>query len=183
MNVLHKKLLRGLWRTRGQSIAVTAVVFCGTACYIAIASAHSNLELTRDTYYAQYRFADFEIHLERAPITSLFKLEAVPGIHQVRGRIVRDVNLDVPGREEPSVGRIVSMPNRQQPVLNDIHMVSGRYFSEASQDEVILSERFARENGLALGDTIFASIDSNKYPLRIVGLGLSPEYVYMIRNI
>jgi len=183
MNVLHKKLLRGLWRTRGQSIAVTAVVFCGTACYIAIASAHSNLELTRDTYYAQYRFADFEIHLERAPITSLFKLEAVPGIHQVRGRIVRDVNLDVPGREEPSVGRIVSMPNRQQPVLNDIHMVSGRYFSEASQDEVILSERFARENGLALGDTIFASIDSKKYPLRIVGLGLSPEYVYMIRNI
>jgi putative ABC transport system permease protein len=68
-------------------------------------------------------------------------------------------------------------------VLNDIHLMSGRYFGAGAQDEVILSERFARENGLEVGDRIKASIDSKKYSLRIVGLALSPEYIYMIRNI
>lgn len=183
VSVLHKKLLRALWRARGQSVGVVAVVACGTACYISIASAHSNLVLTRDTYYAQNRFADFEIVLERAPDTALFKLRSIPGVHQVRGRIVKDANLDIEGSDDPVVGRVISMPNTKQPVLNDVHLVSGRYFSEGAQDEVILSERFARENKIAIGDRIHASIESRKYPLRVVGLGLSPEYVYMIRNV
>ena len=183
MKVLDKKLVRTLWWSRGQSIAVAMVVLCGTACYIAIASAHSNLVLTRDTYYSQYRFADFEIHLERAPLTAVFKLESLPGVHQVRGRIVKDVNLDIDGEDEPRVGRIISMPNRQRDVLNDLCLMEGRYFSEGKQNEVILSQRFAQANGLKPGDSIEASIDNKKHTLRIVGTALSPEYVYTIRSV
>lgn len=182
MTVLNRKLLRTLWGSRGQSIAVAMVVLCGTACYIAIASAYSNLLLTRDTYYAAYRFADFEMYLERAPVTAVFKLESLPGVRQVRGRIVQDVNLDIDGVDEPRAGRIISMPVRPEPVLNDIHLMAGRYFSEGAQNEVILSERFGRENNLTVGDTLRATIDNKKYALRIVGLALSPEHVYMIRN-
>jgi len=183
MRVLDRKLVRTLWWSRGQSIAVAMVVLCGTACYIAIASAHSNLVLTRDTYYSQYRFADFEIHLERAPLTAIFKLESLPGVRQVRGRIVKDVNLDIEGEDEPRIGRIISMPNRQRDVLNDICLMEGRYFSEGKQNEVILSQRFAQANGLKPGDQIEASIDNKKHTLRIVGTALSPEYVYTIRSV
>ncbi|MCC6696114.1 MAG: FtsX-like permease family protein [Candidatus Hydrogenedentes bacterium] len=183
MRVLDKKLLRTLWWSRGQSLAVAAVVLCGTACYIAIASAHSNLELTRSTYYAHYRFADFEIMLERAPLTSVFRLESLPGVRQVRGRIVEDVNVDLEGADEPRIGRIVSMPNRQEHVINDICLLEGRYFSEGNPNEVILSKRFAEANRLVLGDRIEASIDNKKHSLRIVGIALSPEYVYMIRSV
>jgi putative ABC transport system permease protein len=183
MRVLDKKLIRTLWWSRGQSIAVAMVVLCGTACYIAIASAHSNLVLTRDTYYAQYRFADFEILLERAPSTAIFKIESLPGVRQVRGRVVKDVNLDLEDEDEPRIGRIVSMPNREEDVLNDIVLMEGRYFSEGKQNEVILSQRFAQENNLRIGDSIEASIDNKKHSLRIVGTALSPEYVYMIRSV
>ncbi len=183
MNVLNKKLIRTLWWSRGQSIAVAMVVLCGTACYIAIASAHSNLVLTRDTYYSQYRLADFEIQLERAPLTALFKIESLPGVRQVRGRIVKDVNLDLEGEDEPRIGRIISMPNREEDVLNDICIMEGRYFSEGKQNEVIVSQRFARLNHLHIGDYIKASIDNKKHTLRIVGTALSPEYVYTIRTV
>lgn len=183
MKVLDKKLIRTLWWSRGQSIAVAMVVLSGTACYIAIASAHSNLVLTRDSYYDQYRFADFEIQLERAPLTAVFKIESLPGVRQARGRIVEDVNLDLEGEDEPRIGRIVSMPNHDADVLNDIILMEGRYFSEGKQNEVILSQRFAQENGLEIGDSIEASIDNKKHTLRVIGTALSPEYVYTIRSV
>ncbi len=181
--VLNRKLFRTLWKTRGQALAIAAVIMGGAAAYIAVNSVHRNLTLTRDTYYSKYRFADFEIMLERAPQTALFKLETIPGVRRVRGRITDEVNVDVEGEDEPRIGKIVSMPDRRLHVLNDIHISRGRYFEPNAQDEVVLSERFALENGLDLGDRIGVTVNNKKYSLRIVGLGLSPEYVYMIRNI
>lgn len=181
--VLNRKLFRTLWKTRGQALAIAAVIMGGAAAYMAVNSVHRNLLLTRDTYYSQYRFADFEIMLERAPQTALFKLETIPGVRRVRGRITDEVNVDVEGEDEPRIGKIVSMPDRRLHVLNDIHIARGRYFEPNAQDEVVLSERFALENGLDLGDRIGVTVNNKKYSLRIVGLGLSPEYVYMIRNI
>ena len=183
LKVLNRKLFRTLWKTRGQALAIAAVIMGGAAAYIAVNSVHRNLTLTRDTYYSQYRFADFEIMLERAPQTAVFKLETVPGVRRVRGRITDEVNVDVEGEDEPRIGKIVSMPDRRLHVLNDIHISRGRYFEPNAQDEVVLSERFALENGLDLGDRIGVTVNNKKYSLRIVGLGLSPEYVYMIRNI
>ncbi len=182
MNVLHKKLFRYLFTSWGQALAIAAVITCGTATYISLASAHRNLVLTRDTYYEKYRLADFFMMFEQAPMTAVFKIEALDSVHEARGRIVKDVSLDVPGEEEPRTGRIVSMPDNPDPVINDIALVSGRYFEKSAMNEVILSENFAKANNLALGDTIRATIEDSKHTLRIVGLALSPEYVIMIRN-
>ena len=182
MNVLHKKLFRHLRTNWGQTLAIAAVITCGTATFITLASAHRNLVLTRDTYYDAYRFADFFIMLERAPLTAVYRVQALDSVREVRGRIVNDVKLDVPGQEEPRTGRIISMPDSPEPVLNDVALMAGRYFERGAMNEVILSEPFAEANELELGDTIEATIEDSKHTLRVVGLGLSPEYVYMIRS-
>jgi len=166
-----------------QSLGVIMVVLCGIAAYICVYSAYLNLSLTRDTYYAQNRFADFEIMVDRAPETAVFKLEAIEGVRQVRKRIVEEVNVDIEGIDEPRIGRVISMPERDTPVINDIVVLAGRYFDAGAQTETILSEDFATANGLEIGDRIHISVDNKKYSLRIVGIGASPEYVYMIRNV
>jgi len=180
---LTKKMLRTMLKQRGQVLAVGAVVLCGTASYIALASCHRNLLLTRDTYYAENRFADFEIALERAPETVLFKVQQIPGVRQVRGRIVEEVKLEIDGIDETRSGRIVSMPDERASVLNNVVVTEGRYFDAGSMNEVIVSEKFAEANNLAIGDTIEATIDGRQHRLRVVGHGLSPEYIYVIRNV
>lgn len=180
---LTKKMLRTMLKQRGQVLAVGAVVLCGTASYIALASCHRNLLLTRDTYYAENRFADFEISLERAPETVLFKVQQIPGVRQVRGRIVEEVKLEIDGIDETRSGRIVSMPDERSSVLNNVVVTEGRYFDSGSMNEVIVSQKFAQMNHLALGDTLEATIDGRQHRLRVVGYGLSPEYIYVIRNI
>lgn len=182
INPLNRKLLRDLWKFKGQVIAVTAVILCGITTYVCMSSVYRNLKLTRDTYYQEYRLADFWIPLERAPETAAYKLAGLDGVTRVRSRIVQDVNVDVEGDDSPKIGRLVTMPDVRKAVLNDIHIVSGHYFSNDALDEVILSDRFAKENNLGVGDTIQASMNSRKETLRIVGTALSPEYVYMIRN-
>lgn len=166
-----------------QSLGVVAVVTCGIAAYICVFSSYLNLKLTRDIYYSQNRFADFEIMVDRAPETAVAKLKSIPGVSQVRKRIVKDVNVDVPGIEEPRVGRLISMPLPRRPVINDITLLAGRYFESGTQTETILSDHFAKANGLEIGENIDISVDNKKYSLRIVGIGASPEYVYMIRDL
>ncbi|HIA48784.1 MAG TPA: ABC transporter permease, partial [Candidatus Hydrogenedentes bacterium] len=154
MRALTKKMMRSMLRNRSQILAVVAVVTSGTACYICLASLQNNLELTRDTYYSQNRFADFEIQLERAPNTALFKLQEIPGVRQVRGRIVEDVKLDVEGVTEARMGRMVSVPDTGGNFLNSVVVSKGNFFEPGSQDEVILSEQFADANNLVVGDKL-----------------------------
>ena len=183
MRSLHKKLFRAIREGWGQSLAVVMVVGSGIANYICLNSAYLDLSQTRDNYYRQERLADFELILERAPAASNFRLEDLPGVRQVRGRIIGEANLDIEGIDEPRTGRIVSMPPTHTPVINDIIMRSGKYFDEGAEDQVILSEKFATSNHIALGDRIDVTVKSKRYALRVVGTAISPEFVYLIRNV
>jgi putative ABC transport system permease protein len=182
MKVLNRKLLRDLRASKGQAIAVTAVILCGVASFVCVLSAYRSLRLTRDTYYRTYRFAEFWAPLERAPVRAVAKVEALAGVLRAQGRIVEDVSLDVPGNRRPCTGRILSLPAGGRNAINDIHLVSGRHFSGETRNEVIVSDRFVQANRLRIGDRIWATMNDRKQPLRIVGTALSPEYVYMIRG-
>jgi len=181
MRILDRKLTRNLMRAKGQSVAVAAVIMVGVTTLVTILSAYRGLKLTRDTYYRQYRFADFWVPLERAPARAVRKVEAVPGVLRAEGRIVEEVNLDVPGVELPRKGRLISVPEKGARI-NGVHLVSGQWFSAATTNEVVLSDSFAQANGLGPGDLIHATMNDRKQPLRIVGTGLSPEFVYAIPN-
>ena len=182
MDVLNRKLLRNLWSSKGQSVAVAMVVLCGVSSLVCILSAYRSLRLTRDAYYERYRFADFWLPLEKAPAGGVQKVEALSGVLRAQGRIVKDVSVDVEGKVGPCTGRVISLPHRQGGAMNDIHLLSGRYFSPGVRNEVILSASFARANGLRIGDHIRATMNDRKQPLRIIGTALSPEYVYSIRS-
>ncbi len=182
MKILNKKLLRDIQKAKGQAIAICAVIVCGIAGFSCILSAFRNLKLTRDTYYKEYNFADFTIMMENAPVSVLFKIKSLPGVTNAQGRIVKDVNLDIPDSDEPKIGRIISLSERQEGQINNIYLKSGRFFSEEAIDEVIINDIFVNKNGLRIGDKIYASINNKKQHLKIIGTALSPEYVYMIRN-
>jgi putative ABC transport system permease protein len=65
-------------------------------------------------------------------------------------------------------------------MLNDLHLAAGRYVEPRRDDEVIASVAFAQANRLRVGDTVGAVINGRWKRLRIVGLALSPEYIYEV---
>lgn len=180
MHALDRKLLRDLLHLWGQVLAIALVVACGMAIFIAMISVYQSLAASQTAYYQQYRFAQVFAQLKRAPETLVAKIQAIPGVAQVQSRVVVDVTLDVSGRKEPAIGRLISVPEQQTPMLNDLFIRRGRYIEPGRADEAIVSEAFATANHLQLGDRVGAIINGRWQRLRIVGMGLSPEYVYEI---
>ncbi len=181
MRALERKLLRDVIHLRGQLIAVAAVVMCGVAMWVTMRGAYHSLVLSQQAYYAANRFADVFASLVRAPLSVARAIERIPGVTAVQPRIVFDVTLDVRGLSEPATGRLVSIPENGQPRLNGVHLRQGRWIESSNPDEVIVSEAFATANQLHPGDTIAAILNGRWRRLLIVGIGLSPEYVYEIR--
>jgi putative ABC transport system permease protein len=182
VTALRRKLLRDLWHLRGQVVAIALVVACGVAVVVTSRSAYESLALSQSTYYARYRFADVFAQLERAPETLRERIAAIPGVAAVETRIVAEVTLDVPGLAEPATGRLLSIPERRVPTLNDLHLRRGRWIEPGRRDEVLISEAFAEANGLRPGDAIGAVLHGRWERLRVVGVALSPEYVYEIQG-
>ncbi len=180
LKALDRKLLRDVWHLRGQVAAIGVVVACGVAIVVTTRTSYSSLLASRAAYYGDYRFADVFAHLTRAPEALRPRLAAFPGVAEVDTRIVTEVTLDVPGLAEPATGHLVSVPETRRPMLNDLHLRRGRWLEPGRRDEVMVSEAFAVANGLAVGGTIGAVINGRWDWLRIVGIALSPEYVYEI---
>lgn len=181
MRALDRKLLRDLWQVRGQALAISLVIGAGVAMFIMYLSTFHSLRLTQRAYYDRYRFANVFAGLKRAPLELRDRVAEIPGVARVDARVVVDVTLDVPGLPEPATGRLVSMPVPAQPTLNDVFLRRGRLIAPGRPDEVLVSEGFALTRGLEPGDAVGAVINGRRRRLRIVGIALSPEYVYSIR--
>lgn len=181
MTALHRKLIRDAFYMRGQIFAITLVLACGIATYVTMRSAYQSLVRARSEYYSSYRFADVFTHVKRAPEPVAAAISAIPGVAAVQTRVLMDVTLDVPGLAEPATGRLISIPGRRMPILNDLFLREGRYIELGQRGEVLASEAFASANDLGVGDSIGAVINGKWERLRIVGIAMSPEYIYEIR--
>ena len=167
---------------QGQAIAIALVIACGVASFVTMRAMYRSLLRSQANYYRQYRFADVFAELKRAPDSVIERIRQIPGVSQIETRVVMDVTLDVPGLNEPAVGRLISVPARQSPGLNALFLRRGRYVSPARGNEVIASEAFANANRLDLGSKLNAVINGRWQTLDVVGIALSPEYIYEIRG-
>jgi len=181
LRVLDRKLLRDLWAMKGQAVAIAMVIGAGVTMFVTYLSNFESMQRTRAGYYEDARFADVFVSLTRAPAGLVHRVAAIPGVAEVDTRVVMDVTLDVPGMVEPASGRLISLPARGEPPLNTVRLRRGRWIDPAGRDEVLASEMFCEKHGLVPGDRVSAVINGRRRRLTIVGIALSPEYVYAIR--
>jgi putative ABC transport system permease protein len=181
LSALDRKTLRDLWHMKGQAVAIALVIGCGVALFTLSKSMIYSLELTQTTYYQRYNFAEVFATLKRAPDALAERIAEIPGVARMETRIVIGVNLSIPGETEPATGRLISVPDTRKPLLNQVYLRRGSWLTPRSDDQVIASEAFVDANNLEVGDFIYAVINGRQKRLRIVGVGLSPEYIYEIK--
>ncbi len=181
MKALDLKRWRDFWKMRGQVLAIGLVIAAGVTIYVMSLSTLDSLTLTRQTYYRDYRFADIFVSLKRAPLSLKERLQTIPGVERLRTRVVAAANLAVPGFNEPISGHLISSPLSGTASLNNLYLRQGRLVDPDRDDEVVVSEAFAKAHAFILGDTITATINGRRKTLRIVGVALSPEFVYQLQ--
>jgi len=180
IGVLNQKLLRDIWKIKGQMAAIILVMAAGIAVFVITFGVLDSLKLTRDTYYDRYQFADVFASLKRAPQSVKARISEIPGISVAETRVVFGVTLQMTGMAEPASGKIISLPDGRDTLLNNLYLRSGRLLYPNEENAILVDESFFYAHKLDLGDKISVIMNGHRRYLKIVGIVLSPEYVYSI---
>jgi putative ABC transport system permease protein len=181
MRSLNRMFLAELIKLWRQGVAIVGLLACGIAIFVMSTGTIRSLETSREAYYREYRFADVFAPLIRAPNALLDRISEIPGVKSATGRIVRDVLVDVPEMVEPVSCRLVSIQSDARKAVNGLYLRSGRLPEASDRVEVVVSELFANAHGLRPGDSVLANMAGRLERLHVVGIGLSPEYVYVVQ--
>jgi len=182
MRAIDIKLWRELWGMRMQALAIALVIVSGVSIFIMSLSTLDSLYESREVYYRNHHFAQVFASLKRAPLSLAKRIEEIPGIDKVETRVVALINIDVEGFPDPVTGHLISLPDNSRGLLNQVYLRNGRLIEPGRDDEILLSEEFANAHGLKPGDKLHATIHGRRKKLTIVGIVMSPEYIYHIAH-
>lgn len=177
---LWRKLLRDLAQMRAQGAAIAVVIAAGVMTLVVTVTSLDAISLSQERFYRDYGFADVFAELRRAPESVAERVRAVDGVNSVDTRVQAPVRVAVPGYRQPVSGQLISLPDGQQPLLNRLHLRTGRLPASGRNDEVVVSEPFAEAHALRAGDTLQLVIKGRLERLRVTGVALSPEWIYQI---
>jgi putative ABC transport system permease protein len=180
MKALDRKLLRDLRLMWSQALTIALVVASGIAGFMASFSAYDSLATSRDRYYQEARFADVFATLKRAPLALESQLAAIVGAAHVETSLSHVVPISLPMVTDPIIGRLIGLDAQAPPRLNRVHLRSGRMVAWHASGalEALVSEAFATERQLKPGDRLQALINGKRETLLVVGIALSPEYIF-----
>jgi putative ABC transport system permease protein len=105
ISAIDRKLLRDLWRIKGQGLAIACVIGSGISMFVMYRSTFDSLGYTLSSYYGEQRFAEVFASAKRAPESLAPRIAAIPGVARMETRVVAGVTLDMPGMDEPAGGR------------------------------------------------------------------------------
>ncbi|MFH5832663.1 ABC transporter permease [Halalkalibaculum sp. DA3122] len=178
MRAMSRKLLRDISNMWGMVFVIALMIICGAATYITFLSTLDSLRQSQESYYQDYYFSNVFASLKRAPNSLTSRIREIEGVNRVETRIQSGVNLAVPGFNEAVIGMITSLPDEREPLLNRLYLREGRLPNPYVEDEIVLGEGFATEHEFSAGDKLAAVINGKKKELTIVGIGLSPEFIF-----
>lgn len=180
LSALDIKAWRDVRREAAQLLAIVSVLACGVAVFVGMRSTMKSLDKSRRDYYAAERFADVFATCKRAPDHVSARLRAIPGVRVVETRAVAFVTLDVPQIADVVTAQIVSLPEHRPGALNRVVLRAGRMPRRGAEDEVLVHESFVQANDLNLGTELTAILNGHRQTLRVVGVALSPEFVWAL---
>lgn len=154
-------------------ILIVAIGLCG---YSVLGLCYDNMVLSRDTFFRNTDYCDGFADTADTDLRAASRLEGLDGVSAAEGRLVQNVELaDVEGEAEL---HLVSWSEGQ---MNRPLLTRGMMPGEGKQ-ELILGESMANARGLKPGDTIKIVVAGKKVPMKITGIGTTPENIYMIRD-
>ncbi|MFN5085166.1 MAG: FtsX-like permease family protein [Novosphingobium sp.] len=173
---LTRKLLRDLWRLRGQGLAIALVMAAGVGMAVMSYGMMRSLEATRSAYYEGYGLAQVWVPLRRAPDSLARDIAAVDGVATVETRISGAATVDLPGIAEPVQAQLHSLPV----TLNRLVLRSGRIPRVDAPNEVLANEAFVQAARLPLGSRVPILVYAKRIELILVGTAISPEHIYAV---
>ena len=177
-NMLRRKLLRDMWRSKLQFVSMLLLCALGTWVFTGLDAAWRMLDRTIETYYEEQNLADFWVQLPGADREALRRLERLPGVERVQMRVNVEMDTDLSSEATLQVLGYDGEAAINAPLLRE-----GEMLAEQDGRGLLLEEQFARANGIEVGDTLRLRLDGFEQAFTVRALALSPEYLITTKNV
>ncbi len=178
MKYLRLKRRRDFRRQRWQFLAVLVTIALGVMLYAASYDAFLNLESSYNNTYQRLAFAD--IAVTGGDSTLPATLAGIDGVTTVSER--RQADIPMRTGTDTLLGRVVGMPPDRQPDVNKIDIITGTYLDPSQPNGVVVETHMATEFDIAVGDTVKVLGGAGWVDANVVGIGVSPEYIWPARS-
>lgn len=179
--MLWKKMIRDILLNKGSYMACLLLAMMSLMIYTSFSILNENMYMSQEIFYRQQNFAEGFAEVSSLPEGALGRLQDTPGIRQLDGRLVRDVQVYIPGGEENVYLRLVSRDPEQDQPLNEILVRQGS-IPDPGSPQVFLESQFYDANGYAPGDTVRIIAGGRVRELTVAGSAMSPEFTYPLRD-
>ncbi len=181
MKKLDKRLFRMIKNTKGQYVAVLAIIITGIFVFTAVSNSAINLSDSLDDYYGITNFADIFVTASNVPEKLESSLVGEVDIKEVEARLVFDTTFITDDNDDDDKVnvRLVSV-DKYENKINKLFIKSGK--RQLSEKDVIIIEQFAVARNISVGDQISLLINGKQYKFNVSAIASSPEYVYIMEN-
>ena len=179
---LQRKLLRDMRNSKAQFAAVAAVIALGISMFVAVYASYQNLYISYDYTYDTLVMGDYFITVDHLPERAVREMNDLDGVH-AQGQVVGNVKLDLDTEGGERVeARIVSLPSNSRPLVGDVKIEGGSYFSPGDKREVLLPPAFADYHNLERGDSLTIERGTLKTTFTVAGIAIHPEYLWVAKS-
>ena len=179
--MLHKKMLRDMISNKGSYLACLVLIIIGLTVFVSFSIAKDNMYLSKDRLYREQNFAHGFVKVESMPESQVERVTRVEGVKEVSGRLVKEVRMHNQTGDESVYLQLVSQDLEKPERLNKADLVWGEEL--AGRDyRAWFDSAFVEAHGLKQGETLEIIVEGRVEELIFSGVGLSPEFVYLLRT-
>ena len=166
--MMKRKLLRTAWKYKAQFISMIIMVAIGVGIFLGFNIEWKSIEADTSSFFEDTKYADYRLYAQTG-----FSEEDIEAIRNMEGVDAAtrylSVNVDLAGSQKSVCLNVSESYN-----VSTMLVIKGMDYDETC-DGVWLSDRFAEENGLDVGDTLSMVFDGREVTREIVGLVKSGE--------
>lgn len=175
--MLVKKMLRTAWQYKAQFISMVLMVMLGVGMFVGFNMEWASIEENMFSFFEDSKFADYRLVSEKGySEDDLGKIAALDGV-KAASRFL-SVNVDV----KDTGGDSVALAVTTDPVVSSFVLISGEAYDGSSADGIWLSDRYAEENGVSVGDTVTFVYRNTEISGKVKGLIKAAEQLICVRD-
>jgi len=169
--MLLKKLLRTLLKYKAQFISMIIMIALGVGVFLGFNMEWYSLEKNTDYIFEQTNFADYRILSEKGfTKENLESILAIDGVEDATRLL--SVNTTVKGGSD-----VLALTLTENENVSGVYLMEGEPYDPQSPDGIWLSDQYARQNGVQVGDSMTLTYKVLSITGTVKGLVKSSEYL------
>lgn len=171
--MLKRKMLRDIKISKTQFLSISLMAFFAIYLFSGIGSVWYTMQTAVEKFYYEANLSNIWLYGNAFTEGDIDKLKHISGISDAELRLVLEGTAEL--EEDPEVNIILNDTDNQS--ISKCIVLNGMSY-DPTLDGIWINDKFAETRSLVIGDSLTFSVNGYSFNKKILGIMISPEYVY-----